>query len=136
MDIIYLVKHPAFYFFLGGLSVSILYTYSRKTFRKRRSQIFILSILLMLLGVGVFIFEDEWAAFAPFLFIPLYSTFFISWIERQYFKENQKELPDTSFWYLTGEPKSDLDNNWNTALLLSIFVVPITTCIFLLIAIS
>lgn len=136
MEIIELIKYPATYFIMTGLSVSILYFLSRSTFRKWKKQVLIIAIVLMIAGIGILALGESLSKLAPFLFIPLYSTVVATWIEKQYSQKYKMELPDTSFWYLTGEQKSNRNNKWNTILLLSIIVVPINTCVFLIIFIK
>jgi len=133
MEISELIKHPVLYFFLSGLSVSFLYVISRTTFRKWKNNILLASVLILIIGILVFIFGEGTAAFAPFLFIPLYSTIVTIFIEYLYYTKYDKQLPDTSFWYITTDKKSSRDNNWNTMLLLVIIIVPIAACMYTLI---
>jgi len=118
------------------MSVPGIYMVSRNTYRRWSKPILYLSILIALTGIGMFIIDSSQNLLLPYLFIPIYATLMIHWLEGIYKRKYGQELKDTTFWYLTGEKKSSRDNNWNTVIVLSVIVFPLAICMFLIILIK
>lgn len=134
MTIIETLKHPESYYVITGMLVSMIYQFSRRLFRNYIKVFWVysfISAITAILILGLYHLD-----IAIFLFVPMLSTILILTLEKAYLKKYGRKLPDTAFWYLTGEDKSTLNNNWNALIGITTFVLPMGLCLFTLIFIK